>query len=225
MTTNRASNSAQQLFVRKLLPRGHKPREHCTFREADARQLLVCQRDRVIDTTLATAGKNPHFADQLAAIDMAIIDRRLNAAEEACERLLESYPYHGELWLLSATVARLKLRVQRAEIACRTASAYGAAVVRVNHEFALISSGCPEALHYPLRARWVGPAADQSPGRTDVTVLANLAWDRATIADEELLGLLRECRSLDQLFATMINDGRFERAHLDWLNLQGGVGI
>lgn len=153
-----------------------------------------------------------------AAIAAYLSRRDHEQALLACARGLQRDPHSIDLWLLKAQAHMGAEQWGLAEIALRTANAYGAppASVSGHLETALIRQGT-SLTSLPLNPCNREPGPDQSPGAPDVSALAKLAWHADEVANTDMLTILRTCRSMDHVLAAMIDDARFARVNLPWL--------
>jgi ABC-type polysaccharide/polyol phosphate transport system ATPase subunit len=139
--------------------------------------------------------------------------RDWGAAEERYAEALALHPYQRSYWVQHAHVAKEGGRFARAEASYRTACALGepAADVVEHLRFVIAQAGAEPAA-WPIHPYRKGAADTQVPGRPDVDALAWLLWPGATVADSEMVELLRRYASCDALAAAMIADPRFADA-------------
>lgn len=182
-------------------------------------------REQLPDACARAAETDPDFTALIARGLASIKSRRWKAASDAIVQGLARYPYHAGSWQQLACVRAGEGAFGDAEIAWRTAAAYGA-------DFGDVQSGLAIALReqglaedsWPLRMRTYGPASLQVPGLPDVELLARLAWQADSVSHDDCLKLLRTCASLDATLAAMIADPRFARVNLVWLDTTRSKG-
>jgi len=146
---------------------------------------------------------------------------RWHEAEIGYEAALALEPHWGGYWVQHGHMLKEQGRNAEAETSYRTACAIGGAPEDVlDHlRFVLQQQGVDEG-SFPIRFRKdAATGADQLPTRPTITALARLVWHVGALEAEELLGLMRNCATLDQVLARMIADPRFERANWNWLEL------
>lgn len=182
-------------------------------------------REQLPDACARAAEADPDFTALIAKGVASIKSRRWKAASDAIVQGLARYPYHAGSWQQLACVRAGEGAFGDAEIAWRTAAAYGADAsdVQSGLAIALKEQGLAED-SWPLRLRAHGPASRQVPGLPDVEVFARLAWQADSVSQDDCLKLLRTCPSLDMTLAAMIADPRFARVNLDWLDTMRSKG-
>lgn len=184
----------------------------------DPFDLTRCTRDQIVEATAGQLAQRKDHAARMVEGESAFADRRWDDAGRAFLSALALLPYDGGAWLWFARVAAAQKQIVPAEIACRTACAYGASVEEAREvlDTALADLGGVGALPR-LRQHRTGPTSGQVPGQPDILLLASLAWGGRPMADEEQLDYLRRCDTLDAAFAQMIADPRFSAVNREWL--------
>jgi hypothetical protein len=76
--------------------------------------------------------------------------------------------------------------------------------------------GVAEA-RYPIRFARAGGAAGAAPTVAVIRLLARLLWRARAPGPDDVVALLRAHETCDAVFAAMVADPRFERAHIGWL--------
>lgn len=182
-------------------------------------------REQLPDACARAAETDPDFTALIARGVASIKSRRWKGASDAIVQGLARYPYHAGSWQQLACIRAGEGAFGAAEIAWRTAAAYGAAAgdVQLGLATALREQGLAED-SWPLHMRTDGPASLQAPGLPDVELLARLAWQADSVSQDDCLKLLRTCASLDATLAAMIADPRFARVNLVWLDTMRSKG-
>lgn len=179
----------------------------------------ACRHD-LLETSQGAALADPRFREHIERGDHARDLRNWAEAEAAYAAALDLYTYERSYWIQRGHMAKEQERLVAAEIAYRTACALGAPPQDVNAHlrFVLARQGLDEHRH-PIRHLEAGPQPRQVPGRPDVVAGARLLWGALGMDDDDLVGFLRRCATLDELVAAMIRDPRFEKANRPWLEL------
>lgn len=172
------------------------------------------------ETTMGLAEGDAEVSDLLARAGALLDVSRWSAAAEACEHALARYPYYAKCWQLLARAREGELAFSAAEIAWRTAAAYG---TNSDAAAAGLATSLAKQLvdpdRFPLRTYRRGPAAQQVPGLPDIVLLAQLVWHTDSPSEDDCLRLLRTCATLDATLAAMIAQPRFARANINWLGV------
>jgi len=182
--------------------------------------LSRASRHDLLETSQGAALADPRFREHIDRGDRARDLRNWAEAEASYASALDLYPYERSYWTQRGHMAKEQERFVAAEIAYRTACALGAPPQDVDGHlrFVLARQGLEEH-RYPIRHHDAGPQPRQVPGRPDVLSAARLLWGALGMDDDDLVGFLRRCATLDELVAAMIRDPRFERANRPWLEL------
>lgn len=183
-------------------------------------ELDMTDRATLVASSQAAALGDSKFTAQTAAADSLRDQQRWAEAEAAYAAALRLYPWERSYWVQRGHMAKEQNAFDRAEIAYRTACAFGARPIDVveHLRFVMARSGCDE-WQAPIRFHADGPGALQPPGEPDVAVFGRLLWQVGGISDQHTLDLLRRCGSCDELVVAMVQDTRFERANRIWLEL------
>ncbi|WP_421852531.1 hypothetical protein [Novosphingobium sp.] len=187
-----------------------------------AADIDMTDRASLVASSQAAALGDSRFAAQIATADSLRDQQRWAEAEAAYAAALRLYPWERSYWVQRGHMAKEQNAFDRAEIAYRTACAFGAQPSDVieHLRFVMARSGCDEG-QAPIRFHTEGSGALQVPGEPDVAVFGRLLWQVGGIADHHTLDLLRRCGSCDELVVAMVQDTRFERANRIWLELVG----
>ena len=182
----------------------------------------MTDRAALVSSSQAAALSDSRFTAQVGTADSLRDQQRWAEAEAAYAAALRLYPWERSYWVQRGHMAKEQNAFDRAEIAYRTACAYGAPPLDVveHLRFVMARSGCDEG-RAPIRFHVEGPAAFQVPGEPDIAVFARLLWQVGGVADHHVLDLLRRCATCDELVVAMVQDTRFERANRIWLELVG----
>ncbi|MEQ5788196.1 hypothetical protein J3454_09850 [Erythrobacter sp. NFXS35] len=182
--------------------------------------LSRASRHDLLETSHEAALADPRFREGIERGDRARDLSNWAEAEAAFAAALDIYPYERSYWTQLGHMAKEQGRFVAAEIAYRTACAFGAPPQDVHSHlrFVLARQGLDEHRH-PIRYHEAGPQPRQVPGGPDVIAGARLLWGALGVDDNDLVALLRHCATLDALTAAMIRDPRFERANRPWLEL------
>ena len=181
-------------------------------------EIALLPRNEVADASAEAALQDSEFLELAAVGDRHRDAHEWRQAELAYARALALYPYQAGYWIQHGHVRKEQGRFAEAEISYRTGAALGVAsdAVLEHLRFVMDRQGVSEA-RYPARFRQQGSAAEQTPGEPDVQLLARLLWRAEALPSEDLLTLLRQNSTCDDLFAAMVADRRFEHANLDWI--------
>lgn len=182
--------------------------------------LSFASRNALMESAQTAALADPAFCALVARGDTLRDAGDWKPAADAYGEALKLYPYEASYWTQLGHMLKEQGYFALAEIAYRTAAAFGAPAqdVRPHLLFVMERQGADPG-RWPMRQREGGALHRQVPGRPDLLGLARLLWGALDVADDEQLALLRSCATLDDLAAAMIADPRFEKANRVWLEL------
>ncbi len=183
-----------------------------------ATQTLPTNRKDLIETAQMSAARDDNFRLLVQEADWRRDEEKWDEAQEAYAKALALFPYQRSYWGQLAHCAREAGLLARAETAYRTACSLGEPIAEIEPfiTFTLEAQGLALADH-PIRPYRAGPAQEEPPGSPDVALFAQMAWNRESLSDDDILALLRAAPTCDDLLAAMIADERFERAQHAWL--------
>lgn len=188
--------------------------------QARALELSYASRLALLETSHGAALSDTAFRDMVARGDVLRDQRNWIEAAEAYGSALKLYPYERTYWTQFGHMVKEQDRFGLAEIAYRTAAAFGAerADVLPHLRFVMERQGAPEG-NFPIRFYEPSVLHRQLPGNPDLLALARLLWGALDVSEADQLCLLRSSAGLDEMVATMIADPRFEKANRGWLEL------
>ncbi|MFC4256573.1 ATP-binding cassette domain-containing protein [Altererythrobacter xixiisoli] len=138
-------------------------------------------------------------------------------SEESYAAALALYPYERSRWGQHGHVTRANGLHARAEASYRTACALGVPVQDVHDFWVFTMAGqSVDPQRWPLRGYVAGPASSQVPGRPDVELFARILWCEDRTDDGDIVDLLRNNATCDELLSAMLQDQRFDAAHPGW---------
>ncbi len=164
------------------------------------------RRMAAIDSLRRVAHEDEQF---MALVRQADAERdRYNwaAAETGYAAALSLHPYERSYWVQLGHVAREQGRQVRAEIAYRTACAFGEPVRVLAPFIAAVEHPGSVSPQTPIAAPDSGETRRQPPGYPDLAVLAALAAGNERFADDAALALLRRPGALEDVLARMLDD-------------------
>lgn len=137
-----------------------------------------------------------------------------------CSAELAIAPHDPGLWLLSAQIHQAAEQWGLAEVALRTAHAYGASAASLRRDLVeVLGRQGTSLIAYPLPKRNEVSGPQRSPGAPDISALAKLAWHIDEVSHRDMLELMRRCGSMDRALAAIIKDSKFAKANLPWLSV------
>jgi hypothetical protein len=187
---------------------------------ARALQLSYASRQALLETAHDAALSDTTFRDLVARGDGLRDQRNWIEAAEAYGSALKLYPYERTYWTQFGHMVKEQECFGLAEIAYRTAAAFGAerGDVLPHLRFVMERQGASES-NFPIRFHEPLVLHRQVPGNPDLLALARLLWGALDVSEADQLCLLRTSASLDEMVATMIADPRFEKSNRVWLEL------
>jgi tetratricopeptide (TPR) repeat protein len=187
---------------------------------ADVPDLSSVARVDIVAASVDAALRDPVFLGLIATGDRHRDAGEWAAAERVYAAALASYPYQPGYWVQLGHMRKEQDAFAEAEIAYRSAAALGVAPGDVveHLRFVMARQNVSEG-DYPIRYARAGSAAEQTPTREDVLLLAKLLWQVEDMSAQDMLNLLRKSATCDMAFAQMVADPRFERSNANWLGV------
>ncbi|GGZ85786.1 ABC transporter ATP-binding protein [Novosphingobium arvoryzae] len=164
------------------------------------------RRLAAIDSLRRVAHADEHFMTLVRQADAARDRHDWTLAEAGYGEALALHPYERSYWVQLGHVTREQGCLARAEIAYRTACAYGEPVRVLAPFITAVAPPGSSTLNSPIAVPDGGDTRRQPPGYVDLALLAALARGTDGIADEEALVLLREGGSLETVLARMMSE-------------------
>ncbi len=166
------------------------------------------RRMAAIDSLRRVAHDDERFMAMVRQADAARDRHDWAAAEASYAAALTSHPYERSYWVQLGHVAREQGRLVRAEIAYRTACAYGEPVRVLAPFIAAVEEPGTVSPSAPVATPDGGETRRQPPGYPDLALFAALAVGNERIGDAEALALLRKPGGLEDVLARMLQDQR-----------------
>ena len=164
------------------------------------------RRMAAIDSLRRVAHEDEHFMALVRQADAARDQHDWAAAEAGYAAALSLHPYERSYWVQLGHVTREQGRRVRAEIAYRTACAFGETVRLLAPFIAAVehpdSAGPPTAAATPDG----GETRRQPPGYPDLAVLSAFAGGTERLSDDVALSLLRRPGAIEDVLARMLED-------------------
>ncbi|MEE4315824.1 MAG: ABC transporter ATP-binding protein [Erythrobacter sp.] len=164
------------------------------------------RRMAAIDSLRRVAHEDEHFMALVRQADAARDRHDWAAAEASYAAALSLHPYERSYWVQLGHVTREQGRMVRAEIAYRTACAFGESVHVLEPFIAAVEQPGKAAPAIPVAAPDGGETRRQPPGYPDLAVLAALAQGRDRLGDDEALALMRRQDGIEDVLAHMLDD-------------------
>lgn len=171
------------------------------------------RRLAAIDSLRRVAHADEHFMTLVRQADAARDRHDWTLAEASYGEALALHPYERSYWVQLGHVTREQGCLARAEIAYRTACAYGEPVRVLAPFIAAVAGRGSSVPADPVAAPDGGETRKQPAGYADLALLAALARGSAQLGDDEALVLLREGASLEAVLADML-DAKADTASL-----------
>lgn len=164
------------------------------------------RRMAAIDSLRRIAHSDERFMALVRQADAARDRHDWAVAETGYTAALTLHPYERSYWVQLGHVTREQGRLERAEIAYRTACAYGEPV-RVLAPFIAAVAQLDDAAQLAEILQPDGGATRlQPPGYPDIAMLAALVRRTGKLDDGEALTLLRNAAPLEAVMAKMLGD-------------------
>ncbi len=162
------------------------------------------RRMAAFDSLRRIAHEDEHFMALVRQADSARDQHNWAAAEAGYAAALSLHPYERSYWVQLGHVAREQGRLVRAEIAYRTACAFGEPVRVLAPFIAAVEHPDNASPPTPAAAPDAGETRRQPPGYPDLAVMTALASGGARLADDAALALLRQPGSVEDVLARML---------------------
>jgi len=172
------------------------------------------RRMAAIDSLRRVAHDDEQFMALVRQADTARDRHDWAAAETGYAAALALHPYERSYWVQLGHVAREQGRAMRAEIAYRTACAFGEPPRVLAPFIAAVEQPGSAAPSAPVGVPDGGETRSQPPGYPDLALLAALAGGSGQIGDDEALALLRQPAGMEDVLARMLANRQGE-AHPD----------
>lgn len=164
------------------------------------------RRMAAIDSLRRVAHADERFMALVRQADAARDRHDWAAAEAGYTAALTLHPYERSYWVQLGHVTREQGRLERSEIAYRTACAYGESV-RVLAPFISAVTHLDDAAKLgEILQPDGGPTRLQPPGYPDIAMLAALLQGTGRFDESEALTLLRDAAPLQAVMAKMLGD-------------------
>jgi hypothetical protein len=182
--------------------------------------LASCPRAGLPGASEIAASCDPVFLALVEEGDRHRDAHRWHSAEMAYTAALARFPYQPGYWEQQGHMRKEQGSFFEAEISYRTAAALGVAPdgVAEHLRFVTAKQGIDDD-RYPIRFCQAGDVARTAPTEPDVLLLAGLLWRAPSLSNAEILPMLRENATLDDVFAAMVAHPRFAQANIDWLSM------
>lgn len=164
------------------------------------------RRLAAIDSLRRVAHADAQFMALVREADRARDRHDWAAAETGYAAALTLHPYERSYWAQLGHVLREQGQLARAEIAYRTACAYGEPARALAPFITAVSVPLAgdETVAYPVPDS--GPTSQQPPGYPDLALLAAMRDGTDRIDEDEALALLQTGQSLEAVLAGMTNE-------------------
>ncbi|WP_086617730.1 ATP-binding cassette domain-containing protein [Erythrobacter tepidarius] len=163
------------------------------------------RRMAAIDSLRRVAYEDEHFMALVRQADAARDRHDWVAAEKGYAAALSLHPYERSYWVQLGHVAREQGRLVRAEIAYRTACAFGEPARLLAPFIAAVEQPGGAGASVPAAVPDGGETRRQPPGYPDLAVLAALAGRGERLADDAALALLRQTNAMEDVLAGMLD--------------------
>ena len=161
------------------------------------------RRRPAIDAMRRIAYDDAHFMALVQQADMARDRHDWALAESRYAAALSLHPYERSYWVQLGHAAREQGLAVRAEIAYRTACAYGEPVRVLAPFVAAVARPIGLADFATIHAIGDGPTRLQPPGYPDLALLAGLLRGAECVGDAEALALLQDAATIEALCAKL----------------------
>jgi len=171
-------------------------------------------RAMMIESSHRSALADDRFRIHVQQGDWARDSKDWATAEQEYAAALSLYPYQRTYWIQHGHVTKEQGKFVRAEVSYRTAAALGVPEDEIEEHvrFVFAQQHGPDA-RCAVRGFRPGPTGTQPPAKPEVDSFAKLLWLVEEVDEAELLALIRNYATCDDLLVAMIADRRFAVAH------------
>lgn len=162
------------------------------------------RRMAAIDALCRVAHADDTFMMLVREADRARDAHDWARAESGYLEALAQHPYERSYWAQLGHVTREQGKLERAEIAYRTACSFGIAASALTPFIEAVNPSALSDARMPLAAPENGPTAKQPPGYPDIALLAALFRGSETLTTSEFLDLIRHSARLEDVAASML---------------------
>lgn len=166
------------------------------------------RRMAAIDSLRRVAHDDEHFMALVRQADAARDRHDWAAAETGYAAALTRHPYERSYWVQLGHVTREQGRLVRAEIAYRTACAFGESVRVLAPFIAAVEQPGSTMPTASIAAPDSGDTRRQPPGYPDIALLAALCGGHAQIGDDDALAQLRRPGGIEGALVRMLSEQR-----------------
>jgi ABC-type polysaccharide/polyol phosphate transport system ATPase subunit len=164
------------------------------------------QRRTAIEALRRVAFADDHFIALVRRADQARDRHNWPEAESYYIQALALHPYESSYWAQLGNTCREQGNLERAEIAYRTACAYGESPNTLRHFIEAVNPAAFDDPRRPVGSADSGPTNLQAPGFPDLALLAGLFQGCCRIDEATALSLLRTGARIEELVAEMTLD-------------------
>ena len=164
------------------------------------------RRMAAIDSLRRVAHEDEQFMALVRQADAARDRHDWAEAEAGYTEALNLHPYERSYWAQLGHVAREQGRLVRAEIAYRTACAFGEPVRLLAPFIAAVEQADSVNPHAPIASPDGGDTRRQPAGYPDLAVMTALATGHDRLADDTALALLRRPGAVEDVLARMLEE-------------------
>lgn len=160
------------------------------------------RRLAAIDSLRRIAHADEQFMALVRQADAARDRHDWAGAEAGYAAALTLHPYERSYWSQLGHTARAQGLLARAEIAYRTACAYGEPVQALTRFIAAVAQEGSASIAFPDG----GPTRLQPPGYPDLAVLTAFVGGNERLSDDAALSLLRRTGAIEDVLARMLEE-------------------
>lgn len=164
------------------------------------------RRMAAIDSLRRVAHEDEEFMALVRQADAARDRRDWAKAEAGYAAALNLHPYERSYWVQLGHMAREQGRLIRAEIAYRTACAFGEPARLLAPFIAAVELSDSASPQAPIASPDSGETRRQPPGYPDLAIMTALATGRERIADDAALAFLRRASGVEDVMAQLLEE-------------------